>query len=274
MSEDPRKRREPAQGTSVPAEEAAAEVLGFVLAGRLERVVDAFLEGQSPEVRAEVTRTTEAVSMLGRAAEPEAPSPALRARVLASVAAGRQRALPRKALVVVDMINDYLTPGRPLEVPRARDVVPALKRRIEEARASGVPVVFVVDRHAPDDPDLDVWGTHAVAGSGGDDVWPELAPQAGDRVVGHPTYSGFARSELDATLRTLQVDTLVLTGCATELQMLATGVDALQRGYAVEVPEDSQAGASAVNEQVALGVLKVTRPYEPARRELLAAYAG
>lgn len=251
-----------------PAEEMHADLLALALAGRADRVVDAVLATLPPEARGAFVATAEALTAVGLAADEIAPSRGLRARVLASVVAKRRA--PRRALLVVDMINDYVRAGGPMEVPRARAIVPALATRIESARAEGVPVVYIVDRHSHDDADLDVWGTHAVEGSTGGEVWPELAPRADDRIVAHPTYSGFFKSDLDTALRALNVDTLVITGCLTEIQMFATATDAMQRGYAVEVPADAQAGASESGEQVAMAMMRFMAPYEPARRALLA----
>jgi nicotinamidase-related amidase len=156
-----------------------------------------------------------------------------------------------------------------VEVPRARDIVPALAARLDAARAGGIPVVYVVDRHESDDPDFEAWTTHNVAGSKGAEVWPPLAPQPGDRIVPKATYSAFVGSELDALLAELAVDTLVLTGCLTEIGIMATASDALQRGYAVEVPLDSQAGLGPEGEGSTMAALSIMAPYGPARREKL-----
>ena len=43
----------------------------------------------------------------------------------------------KKALVVVDMLNDFVRPGAPLEVPETRAILPALRRRIWKARRDG-----------------------------------------------------------------------------------------------------------------------------------------
>src|SRR5256885_222970 len=94
------------------------------------------------------------------------------------------------------------------------------------------PVVDVVDEHDPDDPDLDAWGTHAVKGTPGTEVWDEIAPESGDRIVKKPSYSAFHDSNLDQVLDELEIDTLVLTGCLTEIGLMATATDAMQRGFA------------------------------------------
>lgn len=245
-----------------------ADLLAFVLAGRPERLTQMAVAQMPPGQQGAVALVTETIAALAGAAEPVEPGAGLRERILAT-ARERQARAPRRAVLVCDMIVDHLTPGRPLEVPRARDIVPAVARRLDEARTAGVPVVYILDQHEADDPELDEWGTHAVAGTEGAEVWPPLAPKPGDRLVTKPTYSSFTDSKLEALLDELRVDTLVLTGCATEVHLLATATDALQRGFAVELPPDSQAGQSELGEQFALGILAALVPYAPARKARL-----
>ena len=97
--------------------------------------------------------------------------------------------------------------------------------------------------------------------------------ETNDVVVRKRTYSGFTDSNLDAVLAELKVDTVVVTGCLTEIGVHATAVDAMQRGYAVEVPPATQAGVSDATEHVTLTVLSVMQPYGMARRELLSRLA-
>jgi nicotinamidase/pyrazinamidase len=249
------------------ADEKVADLLAVLLAGRSDQLADLALGDKAVALAPELAGMREGLAAMALAHEPVAPSAALRARILRSVE--EKTAPAKRALVVIDMQNDALSPGGPLEVPRARAIVPALAARIETARREGVPVVYVVDVHEPDDSDLDSWSAHNIVGSKGAEVWPELAPKPGEPVVQKPTYSAFTRSRLGDVLRELRVDTLVLTGCLTEVGVLATATEALQRGYAVEVPPDSQAGATAMNEQVALGIMQLLPPYGPAREALL-----
>jgi nicotinamidase-related amidase len=248
-------------------EEKAADLLAVLLAGRSDQLADLALGHLAAPLAPELAAMREGLAAIALANEPVAPSAGLRARILCSME--KATAAPKRALVVIDMQNDALNPGGPLEVPRAREIVPALASRIETARREGTPVVYVVDVHEPDDSDLDSWAAHNIAGSKGADVWPALAPMPGDTVVQKPTYSAFTRSRFADVLKELRVDTLVLTGCLTEVGVLATATEALQRGYAVEVPPDSQAGATEANEQVAMGIMQLLPPYGPAREALL-----
>src|SRR4051794_3969576 len=107
-------------------EEALADVAGFVLAGRPERVDDGILALAPPELRAGTRNVRELLVALALAESPTPPSPDVRTRVIATLSSRKTR----RALVIVDMIHDHLDPGTLLEVPRARAVVPALKERI------------------------------------------------------------------------------------------------------------------------------------------------
>jgi nicotinamidase-related amidase len=254
-----------------PEEELAAAVAEFVLAGRHDRLEQAYLGLQNPNAAVAIGMARDTLAAVAATVSPEAPPAALRARIMSTVSARAADAKKkRSALLVVDMIRDHLEPGKPLEVPRAREIVGALSKRLDDARAAGIPVVYVVDEHDPDDSDLEAWGAHAVKGSSGVEVWPALAPKAGDRVVNKPSYSAFFDTNLDKVLDELRVDSLVLTGCLTEIGLMATATDALQRGFDVEVPPDSQAGSSAEMEVASLAAMTVMVPYGPARKKRLA----
>ena len=127
----------------------------------------------------------------------------------------------------------------------------------------------MIDAHEANDSDLDAWGEHAVRGTKGAEVWPDLAPQAGDIFVEKGSYSAFFESSLEETLAKLGVDSLIVTGCATEIGLKATAIDALQRGYNVAIPEALQAGTNAELERATLATMAFMPPYGPARRRLL-----
>jgi len=235
-------------------------LLELQLAGTPDRVL-ASLTAASPEDMADLVTLREELAALALDAPAVEPPKRLRERLLAT--RPRARRPRRPVLVVLDMINDYLTPGRPLEVPRARDVVPAVKERIAWAHEKNVPVIYVCDTHEPDDEDFRDWPRHAVAGTEGAEVWPAIAPSPGDHFVHKRTYSAFTGSSFGPLLDELHADQIILTGCATEIGMLATAKDALERGFVVTIPPDCQAGTSAIAEQVTLVTLAALVPFEP-----------
>jgi nicotinamidase/pyrazinamidase len=181
----------------------------------------------------------------------------------------------KKALVVIDMLNDFVRPGAPLEVPETRKIVPALRRRIATARKDGELVVYVCDAHRKDDPEFSRmgWPPHAVEGTPGAAVLSSIAPEPGDIVVEKKTYSGFYRTSLDRVLRRHGVRRLTLAGCVTNICILFVGAEAGIRGYDVTVNERLVAGLSRKDHAFALdqmekvfGVRVVRRPAKGGRR--------
>jgi nicotinamidase-related amidase len=147
----------------------------------------------------------------------------------------------KPAVIVIDMLNDFVT-GK-LQVERTKYIIPNLKRLVEAARANGVPVIYSNDAHYPQDVEVvDKWGNHAIKGTKGAEVIPELKPSAKDYVVEKRTYSGFFETGLDSLLRSLYkgegAKTVILGGLHTHMCVRHTAADAFFRGYRIVVAED------------------------------------
>lgn len=166
--------------------------------------------------------------------------------------------MKKEALLVIDMLNDFVLPGAPLEVPWTRAIIASIRHEIDRARAAGQPVLYVCDSHAPDDKEFKKfgWPAHAVKGTKGADVIDALRPAPTDIVIPKDTYSGFYGTRLDEALTVLGVDTLRLTGCVTHICVMFTASDAVLRGYSVSVVEDGVAGISREDHDAALRIMK------------------
>jgi len=164
----------------------------------------------------------------------------------------------REALLVIDMLNDFVRKGAPLEVPDTRTIIPVVSREIEKAHVAGNPVIYVCDAHAPDDKEFSKfgWPAHAVRGTAGARVIEELNPSEGDIVIPKTTYSGFFGTELDKTLKRLGVDSLRITGDVTHICVMFTASDAILRDYHVTVVEKGVAGIAQEDHQAALRIMK------------------
>ncbi|TMG53279.1 MAG: cysteine hydrolase [Chloroflexi bacterium] len=146
----------------------------------------------------------------------------------------------KRALLVVDMIEDFVREGGALYCgPSMAKIVPVIQRELVRARASGEPVVYLTDNHLPNDAEFAMFPPHALVGTKGAEVVPELAPANGDVVITKRRYSGFFGTDLDITLRERGVDTLRLVGDCTNICVLYTAADARNLGYAVEVLQDA-----------------------------------
>ncbi len=151
----------------------------------------------------------------------------------------------KPAVVVVDMLNDFVHGA--LKCERARQILEPLGRLLDGARNAGVPVIFSNDAHVPEvDHEFSIWGPHAIAGTPGAQVIPELGPKPGDYQVPKRRYSGFYGTDLEMLLRELGVDTVILTGLHTNICVRHTAADAFYRGYRIVVPTD---GVQAFTEE-------------------------
>ena len=58
-----------------------------------------------------------------------------------------------KALIVIDMLEDFIAPDGKLTCgPAGQAIVPALQAEIAAARKAGIPVIYLCDNHREDDP--------------------------------------------------------------------------------------------------------------------------
>ena len=143
----------------------------------------------------------------------------------------------RPALLVVDMVNDFVTGV--FGNPRSQAMVPRLAATLAQVRAAGVPVLFCSDSHlAGVDVELTIHKDHAIRGTWGAEIVPELAPEPSDFSLTKRRYSAFFGTELEALLRELGVDTVILTGVATNGCVRHTAADTFFHGFKVGVVTD------------------------------------
>ena len=146
--------------------------------------------------------------------------------------------LNRPAILVVDMLNDFVYGA--LTCDRGKAIVPATAQLLDAARAKGVPVIFCNDAHLKGiDRELKLWGDHAIVGTEGAKVIPELKVGENDYVIPKRRYSGFFQTDLDITLKELGVETVVMTGLHTHMCVRHTSADAYSLGYDVVVAKEA-----------------------------------
>ena len=160
----------------------------------------------------------------------------------------------RQAVIVIDMINDFVTGKSSFQ--GALDIVPNIKNLIVQARAKEVMVVYVCDAHSPKDPEMQVWGEHAMAGTDGSQVIHELRLDGGELVLPKHTYDFFFDTELDELLKKNDVEEIVLVGVVTDICIQNSAAGAFFRGYKMVVPEDCVAAADKKAHQYALDYMR------------------
>lgn len=162
----------------------------------------------------------------------------------------------KAALLIIDMLNDFVKPGGTLVVPTAAAIIPNISQRREEARGNGEPVVYVCDTHHPNDSEFQQWPRHAVEGTWGAQVVDELKPSADDYVIPKRRFSAFFETSLDLLLRELNVGTIALTGTVTNICIYATALHGRMLGYEIIIYEDCVAGLAEEDHNFALKQMK------------------
>lgn len=145
------------------------------------------------------------------------------------------------AILVVDMLNDFLKPGGKMVLEGGGILIPPMRRLLNRARKVGMPVVYVNDCHRPglkEDREFKKRSEHCIEGTWGAQVIEELKPKKKDFVVLKHRFSGFYDTDLDLTLKDLCIDTVIVMGVVTNICVRSTIHDAFFRGYKVLVPKD------------------------------------
>lgn len=152
------------------------------------------------------------------------------------------------ALIVVDMQNDFIAPGAPLETPMGLELLPKLKKLIHHGRHSGMKIIYTVHAHRHNGCDMGLFGeihqpikdrVALADDTKGVEIYTEIVPRSEDIVIKKHRYSAFFGTELDIILRAEKIDTVVVTGVTTENCCHATARDAMFNGYRVAFISDA-----------------------------------
>lgn len=161
--------------------------------------------------------------------------------------------MAKHAVLVIDMLNDFVGEKAPLRCPGGELIIPNLQKLfswVRSRRAAGrseVELVFIQEAHRENDADFRVRPVHAVKGSWGSDFIKELYPEGDEYRVRKRRHSGFHYTDLDLYLREESIDTVVLTGVWTNVCVRSTGADALAHAYKVITLSD---GVHSKNEEM------------------------
>src|SRR3989304_9795547 len=164
----------------------------------------------------------------------------------------------RPAIIVVDMLKDNLkeSPRNPY-FQEGRAVIPNLQRLLKEGRKKGFPIIFASDSFL--EGDFIFRGrmkVHSLRGTKGAEVVDELKPDPTDIILPKRRFSAFFKTDLDQTLRTLGVDTIVVTGITTEVCVLMTAMDGLSHDFSAILLEDCSASRTKAFHQGCLNLYR------------------
>ena len=140
--------------------------------------------------------------------------------------------MPKRALIVIDVQNEYFDGALPITAPPTETSLPNIGAAMDAATAAGVPVIVV--QHG-DDPDGDIFrpGSHEWQ------LHPEVARRQRDHLVPKALPGSFTGTPLADILAEAGVDTVTITGYMTHMCVDTTARQAAHRGLAVEILNDA-----------------------------------
>lgn len=141
-----------------------------------------------------------------------------------------------KALLVVDMLNDFLNPEGALFCgPQSLDIIPEVQKLIDFHRQSGSVIIFIADNHTPDDKEFALFPPHCVAGEWGAETISEIRVLPGDYSITKKRYSAFFETDLEKILKKEGVEEVHLCGVCTSICVMDTVSDLRNRDYTTVV---------------------------------------
>jgi len=148
--------------------------------------------------------------------------------------------MERPALIVIDMLNDFLADWEP--APKEK-LIQSINELVDLIRGLGHSIIWIRQEFEPDLSDafleMKAKGIRTtIKGTRGSQVISELHVFPTDIVIVKKRYSAFFGTTLDEALRRIRPDALILAGINTHACIRTTAVDAYQKDWAVILASD------------------------------------
>lgn len=151
---------------------------------------------------------------------------------------------PRRALVIIDVQNDYFAGPLEIQYPAHAASLPMITKAIDAADAAGIPVVAVQHTSGAGAPvfapGTDGFALHREVADRARESWKRVVKQHG---------SVYAQTDVAEWLRAQAVDTVTLVGYMTNNCVLASSVEGEGLGFTTEVLSDATGAINLANGQ-------------------------
>ena len=164
---------------------------------------------------------------------------------------------PSPALLVIDMQNDFVRVGAPLEVPQARETIEPIKSLLMRFRMLSLPIVHTRFISTADNYFFNTWSpecadeAHRCCRSGHYrryqgfeselpcwDIIDELKPIDGELLIDKYSYGAFHGTDLHSQLQHMGVKSVIVTGTVTQICIEETARQAFHHGYYTTIASD------------------------------------
>jgi nicotinamidase-related amidase len=166
-------------------------------------------------------------------------------------------ATSKTALLIVDMQNDFVRKGAPMEVANARATINHNKMLIDIFRKNNLPIIYTKFLATPEPSLIYKWSPKLAAPVNAckkgfkryyedikeeqdcTDIIDELKPRESDVIIEKFGYGAFHNTQLDSILKFLKVTHLVVTGTVTQICVEETAREAFHYGYQTTLVSDA-----------------------------------
>lgn len=174
---------------------------------------------------------------------------------------------PRRALIVIDVQNEYVSGKLPIEHPPAAGSLLQIGRAMDAARAAGIPVLVVQHSEAAGAP-LFATGSHGWA------LHEVVAGRPRDHLIEKQWPSVFTGTGFADWLAAAGIDTLSVVGYMTQNCNASTVIEATHRGFAVELLSDASGTLPLENAAGRASAEEIHRVFSVVFHTRFAAVAG
>jgi nicotinamidase-related amidase len=183
----------------------------------------------------------------------------------------------KTALVIVDMQNDFVRVGAPLELRLCRSIIPNVKKILNSCRKLNMPIVYLKFVGGPKETLIWTWSPQLYPDqkccwkhhkryyedikkeAEVTDIIEELYPEQNDILVEKYSYGGFYDTNLHTILQAHQIEHIIVVGCATPICVDDTVTGAFDRQYKVHLVSDATGSFS--DEFHAISLKKIGMKY-------------
>ncbi len=146
--------------------------------------------------------------------------------------------MEKEALIIVDMINDFVHPDGALYVKDSEKIIPFIEEKIREFREKNFPIIYAIDHHTESDKEFELFPKHAVKGTWGAKIVEDLSPVERDIIIYKRRYPAFFGTDLDLLLRELNIKKIYIVGVVTHICIFYTAMYGRLLEYEVSVYKD------------------------------------
>ncbi|ANQ53209.1 cysteine hydrolase [Thermosipho sp. 1063] len=144
-----------------------------------------------------------------------------------------------KALIIIDMQNDFAKEGGTLYFKGAENVIPHILRLISNAKKENIPIILTQDWHEENDEEFKIWTKHCVKNTDGAKIIDEILKLIKDYnnvyFIKKTRYSAFYNTNFDKIIKKLNITEVDLAGLVSNICVLFTAEELRNRDIKVNL---------------------------------------